>query len=94
MSKIDSLRSAAEKAEAEAQKVMAEKDDITRRYREKSRAATDRAAAAQKALLDAQVVEAALERDDLRQADIDRMAPGLSEDARAELQRGFDQRDA
>lgn len=94
MSNIDTLRAAAEKAERDAQKVMAEKDDITRRYREKTRAATDKAAAAQKELLDAQVVEAALERDDLRQSDIDRMAPGLSEDALAELQRRFDSRGA
>jgi hypothetical protein len=90
MSKIDSLRSAAEKAEQDAQKAMADRDAA----REKVKKATAKAAAAQKELLDAQVVAAALERDDLRQSDIDRMAPGLSEDARAELQRGFDQKDA
>jgi hypothetical protein len=88
MSKIDSLRSAAEKAEQDAQKAMADRDAA----REKVKKATAKAAAAQKALLDAQVVAAALERDDLRQSDIDRMAPGLAEDARAELQRGFDQK--
>jgi hypothetical protein len=94
VSKIDTLQAAAEKAEQDAQKAMAEKDDITRRHREKTRAATDKAAAAQKALLDAQVVAAALERDDLRWEDIERMAPGLAPDAAEELRQGFAQRDA
>jgi hypothetical protein len=93
VSKIDTLQAAAEKAEQDAQKAMAEKDDMTRRTARR-REATDKAAAAQKALLDAQVVAAALERDDLRQSDIDRMAPGLAPDAAEELRQGFAQRDA
>jgi hypothetical protein len=87
---IKKLQQDAERAEANAQRLMAEKDDL----RDAVREATDKAAAAQKALLDAQVVAAALERDDLRQADIDRMTPGLAPDAAEELRQGFAQRDA
>jgi hypothetical protein len=70
---------------------MAEKDEL--RDARSARRRT-KAAAAQKALLDAQVVAAALERDDLRQSDIDRMTPGLAPDAAEELRQGFAQRDA
>jgi hypothetical protein len=90
VSKIDTLRSAAEKAEQDAQKAMADRDAA----REKVKKATAKAAETQKALLDAQVVAAALERDDLRQSDVDRLAPGLAPDAAEELRQGFAQRDA
>jgi regulator of replication initiation timing len=87
---IEDLQQEAERAEAEAQRLMAEKDEL----RDALREATDEAAAAQKRLLDAQVVAAALERDDLRQSDIDRLTPGLAPDAAEELRQGFAQRDA
>jgi hypothetical protein len=90
VSKIDTLQAAAEKAEQDAQKAMADRDAA----REKVKKATAKAAETQKALLDAQVVAAALERDDLRWEDIERMAPGLAPDAAEELRQGFAQRDA
>lgn len=87
---IDTLQAEAEKAEQAAHKAMAERDVA----REKVKKATEKAAETQKALLDAQVVAAALERDDLRQSDIDRLTPGLAPDAAEELRQGFAQRDA
>lgn len=68
MSTLDKLRADYEQAEAKAQKIMAEKDDaiakIRDKYTDRLRTANDDAAAAQKRLLDAEVVEALRDRPD------------------------------
>lgn len=72
MTDIDKLRSAYEKAEADAQKIMAEKDEalskIRDRYGDKLRAANDDAAAAQKRLGDAVAAQALANRTDMDDA--------------------------
>lgn len=65
---LDKLRSDAEKAEQRAQKLMAEKDEAVQKVRDKYtdrlRDANDEAAAAQKALCDAEAANALLDRPD------------------------------
>lgn len=76
MSSVDKLRSDYEKAEAKAFKLTAQKDEV----RDKLRAATDDAAAAQKALADALAVEALADRDDIGDAERERIAESLGLD--------------
>jgi hypothetical protein len=68
MATVEELRARFEKAEAEAQKVMADKDDalakVRDRYAEKLREATDHAAERQKEWLDAEAAAALVGRDD------------------------------
>ena len=68
MTDIDTLRADYEAAEQKAQKLMAEKDaamdDIRSHYGDALRAANDEAAAAQKALCDAEAAAALVGRDD------------------------------
>jgi hypothetical protein len=76
MPSVDKLRSDYEKAEAKAFKLTAQKDEV----RDRLRAATDDAAAAQKALADALAVEALAERDDIGDAERQRIAESLGLD--------------
>jgi hypothetical protein len=68
MTSIDKLRGDYESAEAKAQKLMAEKDEamgkVRDKYAEKLAVANDEAAAAQKALCDAEAAAALVGRDD------------------------------
>lgn len=65
---IDKLRNDYEKAEAKAQKIMADKDDALQKvldqYGDRLRKANDDAAAAQKELLNAEAVESLKDRPD------------------------------
>jgi DNA anti-recombination protein RmuC len=65
---LDKLRSDYEKAEQHAQKIMADKDDavakVQEKYGDRLRKANDQAAAAQKALMDAEAANALLGRPD------------------------------
>jgi hypothetical protein len=93
---LETLRNHYEQAEAEVVRLNNEYDEGRRLYRERyqnqiAQASSD-LAHAQKAYADAQVVQASLARDDLRQSDIDRMAPGLAPEAAELLQQGFDAR--
>jgi septal ring factor EnvC (AmiA/AmiB activator) len=78
---IDQLRSDFEQAQNRARELMAEKD----RVRDELIEANAQAAAAQKALADAEVLEVALDRDDLTPEDALRIAPGLGTDAAKKL---------
>lgn len=68
MTDIDKLRSDYEAAEAKAQKLMADKDEalekVRDRYGDRLRKANDDAAAAQKALADAEAAAALVGRED------------------------------
>ena len=68
MSNLNELRKKWEDAEAKAHKLQAEKDEalakLRERYADKLRGAVDEAAAAQKELLDAEVVESLRDRPD------------------------------
>jgi DNA anti-recombination protein RmuC len=65
---LDKLRADYEKAEQHAQKIMADKDDavakVQEKYGDRLRKANDQAAAAQKALMDAEAANALLDRPD------------------------------
>lgn len=66
---LDDIRAASEKAEQDAQTLMAQKDDALRkvkdRYSDRLRKAVDKAAAAQRRLRDAEATQALAARDDL-----------------------------
>lgn len=68
MSELKKLRSDYEKAEAKAQKIMADKDEalakIRERFTERLQAANDDAAAKQKVWADAEAANALLDRPD------------------------------
>lgn len=68
MSNTEKLREDWEKAEANAQKLMGEKDDaidkVRARYGDRLRMANDKAAAAQKRFLDADAADALRDRPD------------------------------
>lgn len=68
MTRIDELRAACERAERDAQQIMAEKDaalsDVRERFNDRQHAANLAAAEAQKAWMDAEAAAALVGRDD------------------------------